>query len=122
MELELSSNVWLYSQSSPLLRTALQSYKNWRQPEDLVKASGPNLVITTTANYLSRFITTCLPLGASFDVKEGYNANLILEPFNMVFDGGDNNDGITIIDITDLSHVRYCFVLWAGCDVFHLTK
>lgn len=33
-------------------------------------------------------ITTCLLLGASFDVKEGYNANLILEPFNMAFDGG----------------------------------
>jgi hypothetical protein len=33
------------------------------------------------------FITTCLLLGASFDVIEGWNANLILEPFNMAFDG-----------------------------------
>jgi hypothetical protein len=58
------------------------------------------------------FITTCLLLGASFNVEDGYNARVILEPFNMAFNMGDNNDGITIIDITDLSHVRYCFVLW----------
>ena len=36
----------------------------------------------------------------------------------MYFDEGDNNDGITVIDITDLDRVRYCFVLWDGCDVF----
>jgi hypothetical protein len=58
------------------------------------------------------FISTCLLLGASFDAKEGNNATLILEPFNMAFDGGDNNDGITVIDITNLSHVRYCFIIW----------
>jgi hypothetical protein len=62
------------------------------------------------------FISTCLLLGASFDVKDGYNANVTPEPFNMAFNGGDNNDGITIIDITDLSHVRYCFVLWTRCE------
>jgi hypothetical protein len=45
------------------------------------------------------FITTCLLLGASLNVKEGYNATLTLEPFNMSFDGGDNNGGITVIDI-----------------------
>lgn len=28
----------------------------------------------------------------------------------MPFDGGDNNDGITVIDITKLSAVKYCFV------------
>ena len=33
------------------------------------------------------FITSCLLLGASFDVK-GYNASAILEPFNMAFNGG----------------------------------
>lgn len=37
----------------------------------------------------------------------------------MPFNGGDNNDGITVIDITDLDHVRYCFILWDGCDVFY---
>jgi hypothetical protein len=58
------------------------------------------------------FITTCLLLGASFDVKAVYNSRVTLEPFNMAFNEGDNNDGITVIDITNLTHVRYCFVFW----------
>jgi hypothetical protein len=62
------------------------------------------------------FISTCLLLGASFNIEDGYNADVTLEPFNMAFNGGCNNDGITVIDITDLSHVRYCFVLWARCE------
>jgi hypothetical protein len=68
------------------------------------------------------FISTCLLLGASFDVKDGYYADLTLKPFNMAFNGGDNNDGITIIDITNLSHVRYCFVVWAGCEAPYFDK
>jgi hypothetical protein len=64
------------------------------------------------------FIAACLVLGASFDVKQGYSETVSLEPFNKDFDDGDINDGITVIDITDLSHVRYCFVLWDGCDPF----
>jgi hypothetical protein len=58
------------------------------------------------------FITTCLLLGASFDVKPIYNSRVTLEAFNMAFNEGDNNDGITVIDITDLTHVRYCFAFW----------
>jgi hypothetical protein len=65
------------------------------------------------------FLIACLLLGASLNVKEGYNATLNLLPFNMSFDGGDNNDGITVIDIMELSHVRYCFVVWDEYDVFH---
>jgi hypothetical protein len=56
------------------------------------------------------FITTCLLLGASFDVKAGYNSHVHLQPFNMPFDMGDNIGGITVIDLTDLTHVRYCFM------------
>jgi len=58
------------------------------------------------------FINTCLLLGASFDVKAVYNSHVKLYPFDMPFNGGDNNDGITVIDITDLKHVRYCFVFF----------
>jgi hypothetical protein len=32
----------------------------------------------------------------------------------MGFDQGDNNDGITVIDITDLESVKYCFVNFLG--------
>jgi hypothetical protein len=58
------------------------------------------------------FITTCFLLGATFDVKAVYNSRVTLHPFNMAFNKGDNNDGITVIDITNLTHVRYCFVFW----------
>lgn len=55
-------------------------------------------------------------LGASFDIKQGYNASVSLQPFNMPFDGDDNNDSITVIDITDLDHVRYCFMMHFGAN------
>ena len=58
------------------------------------------------------FITTCLLLGASFDVKTVYNSHIDQEPFNTAFDGGGIDDDITVIDITDLTHVRYCFMSW----------
>jgi len=58
------------------------------------------------------FITTCLLLGASFDVKAVYNSRVNLQPFNTTFHTGDNNGGITVIDLTDPTHVRYCFMSW----------
>ena len=61
-------------------------------------------------------ITTCLTLGASFDVTDGYFHGVHIESFGMDFDGGDNNNGITVIDISVLSHVRYCFVDMYGME------
>ncbi|RMZ81020.1 hypothetical protein DV738_g2526, partial [Chaetothyriales sp. CBS 135597] len=50
------------------------------------------------------FITTCLVLGAS--MKE-HNVSIlsITSKLNEI----DNNDGLTIIDISDLRSIRYCF-------------
>ncbi|KAI9715019.1 MAG: hypothetical protein M1812_006233 [Candelaria pacifica] len=63
------------------------------------------------------FVTTCLILGASFDPSEGYAEEVAVEPFNMTYDGAIHNDnGITIIDITCLDHVRYCFVAFRGME------
>ena len=36
--------------------------------------------------------------------------------FNTPFDGGDNNDGVTIIDVTQEADPRYCFVFFEGHD------
>ena len=58
------------------------------------------------------FVTTCLVLGASLDVETGYSSHVLLLPWNLEFDQGDNNDGVTIIDITRPSDVRYCFVFY----------
>ena len=54
-------------------------------------------------------ITTCLNLGASFDPTDGYLHGVDIEPFGMEYDEGDNNNGITVIDISELHNVRYCF-------------
>ncbi|KAJ4182060.1 hypothetical protein NW767_013953 [Fusarium falciforme] len=56
------------------------------------------------------FITTCLAIGASYDSKTGQVQAIHELRYDMGYDQGDNNDGITVIDITDLDHVRYCFV------------
>lgn len=57
------------------------------------------------------YVMTCLIVGASFNPETRYNyAMPHIGPFGMPFDGGDNNDGITVIDITKLSAVKYCFV------------
>ena len=55
-------------------------------------------------------VTTCLVLGTSFDAADGYLSNVDIEPFGMDYNGSDNNNGITVIDISELQHVRYCFV------------
>ncbi|KAH7317186.1 hypothetical protein B0I35DRAFT_512951 [Stachybotrys elegans] len=58
------------------------------------------------------FITTCLMVGASYAPTEDRVALVHEEPLGLGFDQGDNNDGITILDITDLNNVKYCFVHW----------
>ncbi|KAG7146012.1 hypothetical protein HYQ46_005218 [Verticillium longisporum] len=56
------------------------------------------------------FITTCLAVGAAYDFDLGRVDTIHELAFDTGFDQGDNNDGITVLDITDLVDVRYCFV------------
>lgn len=58
------------------------------------------------------FVTTCLTIGAGVDSDTGDTSLVIPERWNMGFDEGDNNDGITVLDITNPEGVRYCFVQW----------
>jgi hypothetical protein len=60
------------------------------------------------------FISTCMLLGTSVDVDTGYSNGAMLMPWNLEVDGGDNNDGVTILDITDPTRVCYCFVTGSG--------
>ena len=60
------------------------------------------------------FIFTATTLGGSFDPIHGRHDRVHPLQFNTPFDGGDNNDGITIIDVTEQAHPRYCFVLLEG--------
>lgn len=70
----------------------------------------------SSSRYSFPYILTCLIHGASFSAKRGYYHQVQVEPFNLEFDGGDNNNGITILDITELNSVRYCFVDFQGME------
>ncbi|KAL9628407.1 MAG: hypothetical protein Q9204_005905, partial [Flavoplaca sp. TL-2023a] len=61
------------------------------------------------------FIMTCLVTGASFNL-DGYYHKVLVEPFHMAYDEGDNNNGITVFDITEPDNPRYCFVDFAGME------
>ncbi|KAH7175216.1 hypothetical protein EDB81DRAFT_705061 [Dactylonectria macrodidyma] len=60
------------------------------------------------------FITTCLAVGAAYDLEMGQVHTIHELAFDTGFNQGDNNDGITVLDITDLTDVRYCFVTLFG--------
>ena len=62
------------------------------------------------------FITTCLLLGASFDPELRYSHVGIPEPWNMPFNGNNNNDGITVINISDPANVEYAFIFFHAGD------
>ncbi|KLU91437.1 hypothetical protein MAPG_09957 [Magnaporthiopsis poae ATCC 64411] len=62
------------------------------------------------------FVAACLVFGASNNTESGGAKLVYLEHMGLRFDAGDNNDGITIIDITDLDNVRYCFVDFHGME------
>ncbi|KAF2001563.1 hypothetical protein P154DRAFT_619238 [Amniculicola lignicola CBS 123094] len=55
------------------------------------------------------FITTALMLGTALDLDNEQVSSVLAEPWNMPFDGGDNNDGITVLDITTPETIRYSF-------------
>ena len=56
------------------------------------------------------FVTTCLISGATIYDTPLSARQVRPEPWNMPINGGDNNTGITILDITE-PEVRYCFTL-----------
>ncbi|KAF7942648.1 uncharacterized protein EAE97_006102 [Botrytis byssoidea] len=62
------------------------------------------------------FILTCLVIGAGLRAKDSYHARIHNLPFNLSFDGSDNNDGITVFDVTEVTQVRYCFVSLDSSD------
>ncbi|KAL9018655.1 MAG: hypothetical protein Q9185_004066 [Variospora sp. 1 TL-2023] len=94
-----------------LIAAANKSDDFWHAPEH-----GIGLVITPV---LFPFITTCLNIGASFRPDGDYHG-LQTHQYDGAFDSGDNDDGITIFDLTDLDSVRYCFVDFKEDSVPHL--
>ena len=97
-------------------RTPIQQELIWasKQPDSFWKT--PLNYHLPESNIPFPYITTCLKLGASFEAAEGYYHSVLIEPFGMDFDGGDNNNGITIIDISQPHSPRYCFVDFIGME------
>lgn len=65
------------------------------------------------------FITTCLIVGASCNPKRGEWGSVSEEPFGIRYDrydGGYSKNGIMVLDITELSEVRYCFLDVCGME------
>ncbi|VUC29121.1 unnamed protein product [Clonostachys rosea] len=91
------------------LRLAEEYYRDKDAPQDPPKLSWAEGGICPFP-----FITTCLMMGTSFNQETSHASVVHEEPFGMGFDQGDNNDGITVIDITDLNNVKYCFVNFTG--------
>ncbi len=65
------------------------------------------------------FVLTCLAIGASFSMDPGRASNTLIHPedFNLRCDRGDNNDGITVLDISDPANVRHCFMQFPWGDL-----
>lgn len=60
------------------------------------------------------FIATCLVLGTSLNAETGEGANFHSLQCNVAFDAGDNNDGVTVLDVTNPAQVRYAFAVPNG--------
>ncbi|KAL8691725.1 MAG: hypothetical protein Q9218_003118 [Villophora microphyllina] len=120
---------WLYGHTA--LRRCLDVVKHFSHPDnhlplqqELIAASkfDDDFWVAPESNEDEKnnnipfpFIATCLIMGASFNVK-GYYHHVQMEPFFMAYNEGDNNNGITVFDITDLDNVRYCFVDFYGME------
>lgn len=59
-------------------------------------------------------IMTCLVVGASIDARDAKYSHVLTLPFNTRFNGARNDEGVTIIDISNLANIRYCFVSYCG--------
>ena len=93
-----------------LLRARTHDEAFWNQKSD-----------DSQSNYAQRvapfpFISTALILGASFDTDRGQHNRVHPLEFNTPFDAVDNNDGVTIIDVTEQVHPRYCFVFFNSIE------
>ena len=96
---------WLYGQTA--LRRCLGTLKIFQDPankiplqRELIAAQRHDEAFWTATedegmNSLVPFpfISTCLITGAAFDPQEGYYHGVMVEPFHMAYDEGDNNNG-----------------------------
>jgi len=59
-------------------------------------------------------LTTCVISGVDFWSETSNSTRVVPLPFGTKFDEVDNDDGLTILDITDPTHIKYCFSAFKG--------
>lgn len=93
------------------LRLAAEFYKDRAPPNETKKVDWSYGKVNAEQPVRFPFIGTCLVLGVSttgLEPEFPRVSTVMYEPEEMGFDLGDNNEGITVLDITDLDNVRYC--------------
>ena len=100
---------WLYGQTA--LKRCLGTLKIFQDPatkvplqQELIAAQRHDEAFWTATQkeYYKKnshipfpFIATCLITGASFQPEEGYYHGVLVEPFYMAYNEGDNNNGMS---------------------------
>ncbi|KAH8812185.1 hypothetical protein F5884DRAFT_898497 [Xylogone sp. PMI_703] len=88
---------------------AAEYYRN-KEPPPTERPQFPSWEAARSGPCPFPFITTCLMVGSASDEVDDYPYAVHEQPFGVGYDQGDNNDGITVLDITDVNNIRYCFV------------
>ncbi|KAI5462110.1 hypothetical protein BGZ63DRAFT_354729 [Mariannaea sp. PMI_226] len=94
----------------PMLRQELAMAERHFRDEEPPPIKAPFINSSAGSPIQFPFIMTCLMVGAGYNASDCTASVVHEEPFGMGYDQGDNNDGITVLDISDLSQVKYCFV------------
>lgn len=66
------------------------------------------------------FITTCQMIGTSCDSGSALSFGMSVECFAFCHEGIRDNDGMTILDITDPTKINYCFSDYGRADGKHV--
>ena len=63
------------------------------------------------------FIATCLATGTALNDENAHVSNVSLLPISSRYDGIENDDGITVLDITDAANTRYGFIIFNDIEI-----
>ncbi|KAK7210967.1 hypothetical protein V2G26_018145 [Clonostachys chloroleuca] len=106
----------------------LALHQELRFAEDYFRNSDPPSVSPPPSWYSNfgpcpfPFITTCLMMGAALNPETLHAGVVNEEPYGFPFDVAGSRHGITIIDITDLENVKYCFIHRAVADAMSFQR
>ena len=93
--------VKLFEANQPGLRRELRKAEQLDWSRDIYDENGD------AREVVFPLVSTILQVGTSLNEKNSYASNVIHLEINTAYNGGDNNDGISVFDITDPANPRY---------------